>query len=98
MKTAGFQSRYSTSDAIVQLVDKIFYSFEKEQFTLGAFIDFSKALDTADHSILLKHLKLHGITDKNLEWFESYLSNRKQCIQIDENTKTDLKYVTCGVP
>ena len=59
-----FQSGYSTSDAIIQLVDKMFYSFEKEQFTLGVFIDFSKVFDTADHSILLKHLKLYGITDK----------------------------------
>ena len=33
-KQFGFQSGYSTSDAIVQLVDKMFDSFEKEQFTL----------------------------------------------------------------
>ena len=58
----------------------------------------SKAFDTVDHSILLKKLKLYGITDKNLAWFESYLSNRKQYIQIGENSKTDLKYITCGFP
>ena len=97
-KQFGFQSGYSTNDAIVQLVDKIFYSFEKEQFTLGVFIDLSKAFDTVDHSILLKKLKLYGITDKNLAWFESYLSNRKQYIETGENSKIDLKYVTCGVP
>ena len=97
-KQFGFQSGYSTNDAIVQLVDKIFDSFEKEQFTLGVFIDLSKAFDTDDHSILLKKLKLYGITYKNLVWFESYLSNRKQYIEIGENSKTDLKYVACGVP
>ena len=43
-------------------------------------------------------MKLYGITDKNLAWFESYLSNRKQYIEIGENNKTDLKYVTCGDP
>ena len=58
----------------------------------------SKAFDTVDHSILLKNLKFYGITDKNLAWFESYLSNRKQHIEIGENSKTDLKCVTCGVP
>ena len=47
--------------------------------------------------ILLKKLKFYGITDENLGWFESYLSNRKQYIEIGENSKTDLKYVTCGV-
>ena len=81
-KQFGFQGQYSTSEAIVQLVDKIFDSFEKEQFTLGVFIDLSKAFDTVDHSILLKKLKLFGITDKNLAWFQSYLSNRKQYIEI----------------
>ena len=74
----------------------MFDSFEKEQFTLGVFIDLSKAFDTVHHSISLKKLKLDGITDKNLAWFESYLSNRKQYIHIGENSKTDLKYVTCG--
>ena len=36
-KQFGFQSGYSTSDAIIQLVDKNFDSFEKEQFTIGVF-------------------------------------------------------------
>ena len=57
----------------------------------------SKVFDTVDHSILLKKLKHYGITDKNLAWFEIYLSNRKQYIEIGEKSKTDLKYVTCGV-
>ena len=33
-----------------------------------------------------------------LKWFESYLANRKQYIQIDTETKTALQEVTCGVP
>ena len=97
-KQFGFQGTYSISDAIVQLVDKTFVSFEKEQFTLKVFIDLSKAFDTVDHSILLKKLKLYCITDKNLAWFQSYLSNRKQYSEIGENSKTDPNYVTCGVP
>ena len=50
----------------------------------------SKAFDTVDHSILIKKLKLCGITDKNLAWFESYLSNRKQYIYTGRNSKSDL--------
>ena len=42
-------------------------SFKKEQLTLGVFIDFSKGFDTVDHSILLKKLRLYGITEENLE-------------------------------
>ena len=65
-KQFDFQRGYSSNDAIVQLVDKVFGSFEKEQFTLGVIIVLSNAFDTVDHSILLKKLKLYGITDKNL--------------------------------
>ena len=57
-KQFGFQSGYFTNNAIVELVDKIFDSFEKEQFPLGLFIDLSKPFHAADHSILLKKLKL----------------------------------------
>ena len=77
-KHFGFQSEYSTNDVIVQLVDKSFDSFKRDQFTVGVFINLSKEFDTVDHSILLKKLKLYGITDKNPAWFESYLSNRNQ--------------------
>ena len=57
----------------------------------------SKLFDTVDHSIILKKLRLSGITEKTFNWFESCLSNGMQCIHIGENSKTDLKYITCGV-
>ena len=57
-----------------------------------------KADTPLDHSTLQKKLKLYGKTDKNHAWFQSYLFNRKQYIEIGENSKTGPKYVTCGVP
>ena len=66
-KQFGFQSKYSTNDATSN--QSIFYSFEKEQFTLRVSIHLSKAFDAVDHAILLKKIKLYGITDKNLAWF-----------------------------
>ena len=69
----------------------------KNSSSLQESIDFSKAFETVDHSTLLKKLKLYGIIEKNLAWFQIYLSNKKQYIQGGENSKTDLKYVTWGV-
>ena len=46
--------RHSPEHAILQLVEHINQSFEKNEFTLGVFADLSKAFDTVDHQILLK--------------------------------------------
>ena len=97
-KQFGFQNGHSTDHAVVQLVDQIIESFENNKYTLGVFIDLSKAFDTVDHSILLKKLELYGITDRNHGWLKSYLSNRRQFVQINEKEKTSLETISCGVP
>ena len=97
-KQFGFQTRYSTEHATVQLVDQILESFEYNNYTLGVFIDLSKAFDKVNHSTLLKKLELYGVTDRNHSWFKNDLSNRKQFIQINSEENTELETITCGVP
>ena len=38
----------------MQLVDQIYEPFERNEYTVGVFIDPFKAFETADHNILLK--------------------------------------------
>ena len=97
-KQFGFQKGHSTDHAIVHLVDQIYESFENDNYTLGVFIDLSKAFDTVDHSILLKKLEMYGVNTTNLTWFESYLNGRKQYIKITEFADTLKKDIKCGVP
>ena len=52
-KQFGFQKSHSTDHALLQLVDQIYESFECNEYSVGVFIDVSKAFDTVDHNILL---------------------------------------------
>ena len=97
-KQFGFQTGHSTEHAIAQLLDQIYEAFQKNEYTLGVFIDLLKTFDTVDHSVLLKKLELYGITDRNYAWIRSYLSNRLQYIQMDENSRTEFCVVKRGVP
>ena len=65
-KQFGFQIGLSTEHAIVKLVDQIYKSFEKDHYTLGVFIDLSKAFDAVDHAILIRKLEMYSIKDFNL--------------------------------
>ena len=47
--------------ALITIIDKITESLERGDYALGMFLDFSKAFDTVDHSILLNKLHNYGI-------------------------------------
>ena len=72
------------------------YSIYMDIFT-GLFLDFAKAFDTVNHDILLSKLNHYGIRGTVLQWFQSYLSSRKQTVRVSE-TNSELKNITCGVP
>ena len=58
-------------------IAKVTPIFKSAEYTLGVFIDLSKAFDTAAHQILIKKSQYYGIDGAALEWFKSYLSNKK---------------------
>ena len=66
-----------------------------DKFTLGLFIDLSKAFDTVDHEIL--YIKFYGHRGIALEWLRSYLSNRSQFGQFNGFSSAP-KHILCGVP
>ena len=61
------------------------------------FIDFRKAFDLVDHSILLNKLALYKLNPSAIQWFKSYLCSRQQVIESDEGL-TDFTTVQSGVP
>jgi hypothetical protein len=49
------------------------------------FLDLKKAFDVVYHDILLAKLPKYGITDSAFDWFRSYLSDRSQIVDINNN-------------
>ena len=60
-------------------------------------MDLKKAFDTVNHRILISKLERYSIRGYSLEWFKSYLSNRKQICAINGKL-SDARKIDCGVP
>ena len=96
-KQFGFRPNHSTYMAVIELVDKIANPVERNESTLGIFLDLSKAFDMIHHNILLHKLEYYNFRGVVLDWFTHYLSNRKQflCYQMHDS---DHKIINFGVP
>ena len=89
-------SNYSTFLALMELVDSISKQIDEGNYSLGIFLELSKAFDTIDHTILLDKLCRYGIRGVTLNWFKHYLNDRKQFVSYNNTTSVSMK-VTCGV-
>ena len=93
----GFRSKRSTATALSSFADEVLLNMEKGHICGAVFLDLTKAFDTVDHGILMSKLSSVGVSPSALEWFKSYLSNRKQRTSC-ENELSDALPVTFGVP
>jgi len=81
----GFRETFSTQHAILDIVSTVQTNMDKKMFTCGIFLDFKKAFDRVNNTILLDKLHRYGIRGIVLEWFTSYLANRTQTTHIDKD-------------
>ena len=93
----GFRHGYSTSLAMIYLVEKNSQSLDNGDYVLGLYLDFTKAFDTVNHAILLQKLEHYGVRGVALNWFKSYLSGRTQFVDY-QGVRSTTCYITCGVP
>ena len=93
----GFREKHSTELALHLLNNYIATSFENKTFTLGIFLDFSKAFDTVNFEILLNKLNHYGIRGIPLKLFKNYLENREQHVTYKSTSSTN-QTITTGVP
>ena len=72
---SGFRQKHSCQTALVKLLDQWMACIDKGGLVGSLFIDFRKAFNVADHSILMKKLALYKLNESSLNWFRSYLGS-----------------------
>ena len=92
----SFRHGFSTSDAVTNLVGEILNCFNDGTMCLSVFVDLRKAFDTVMHTKILDKLKTLGVEGIEAKWFESFLSERRQFVQIDRY-KSSFKNVRTGI-
>ena len=80
----GFQEGRSTEDALRELTEHIYDKLNKKLISIPVFIDFKRAFDTVDHTILLRKLEAYGVRGLPLKLLTSYLSNRSHCVKLKD--------------
>ena len=93
----GYRIKHSTSHFLINITEGIKHSIDDNKYGCGIFLDLKKAFDTVNHRILLENLEHYGIRGVVLDWFKSYLENRKQYVTVNGHCSETLNII-CGVP
>ena len=93
----AFRKLYSTIMSLINSTEHWLENADNRKLNMTVFLDLKKAFDTVDHKILIDKLFKYGIKGKEREWFQSYLSGRKQFCSVNgQRSKTE--EVLCGIP
>jgi len=95
-----FQSNLLT--VLLDFIYNVQLTIDNKMNPVGIFLDLSKAYDVLEHKILLDKLNVYGIRGITNKWMESYLTNRKQFVQLKclkrSKVISSIREVDIGVP
>ena len=93
----GFRAKRSCESQLLMTTDDISKSMNSGNQADMAILDFSKAFDKVSHERLSQKLKYYGIDGNTRTGINSFLTDRKQQVVVD-NATSDIAWVTSGVP
>ena len=93
----GFRKRHSCETQLLELTEEINSNLDSGLQTDVVVLDFAKAFDKVNHSLLVHKLQHYGIKGNTCRWINNFLSDRKQAVVV-EGTKSDYISVRSGVP
>ena len=96
---SGFVPGDSCTNQLLFLINEIHEAFEdpKSLEVRAVFLDISKAFDKVWHDGLIFKLRQNGVSGKLLNFFQSYLSNRKQRVAVN-GFYSEFADIESGVP
>ena len=95
---SAYRTGHSVETALTRVHSDIMQALDKKQGVILVLLDLSAAFDTVDHTQLLLRLERRfGVQGTVLNWFHSYLCDRKQAVSI-AGTKSTPRVLECGVP
>ena len=94
---SAYKRFHSTETALIRVQNDLLMSIDEAGGVILVLLDLSAAFDTIDHNILLNRMFSLGVRGSALEWFKSYLSNRKQSVIIDGSRSIESN-LSFGVP
>ena len=65
----GFRQKHSTTHPLIHLVEKIREQLDSGKYGCGIFVDFQKAFDTVDHTILTQKLNTMVLEERQIIGF-----------------------------
>ena len=93
----GLREVVKTSHAIMNKLQCVYDNLDKADLVLSLFLDFRKAFDCVDHTLLISFPSMYETRGVSLDWFRPYLSDRYQCVAFN-NSISEPKAVSCGLP
>ena len=94
---SGFRQKHSCQTALVKLIDHWMTCIDNGDIIGTLFLDFRKAFDLVNHSILIQKLSLYKFSGSALQWFISYLDSRQQAIDNGQGL-SEFSKLQSGVP
>ena len=93
----GFQDKCSCVTQLLECLQDWTKNYDNKIGTDIVYLDFSKAFDKVPHNRLCHKLYQAGIRGQVLSWLKSFLSHRKQRVQL-RNGSSNWENVVSGVP
>ncbi len=94
---SSYRRGHNTTTVMLAMRDDIHRAMKRGEVTIAVLADFSKAFDTVSYPTILRKLHRQGFSKDYLKWVTSYLTGRRQFVQIDDamSSTTDVSF---GVP